>query len=100
MNALLNEDALEARIREIARAEAARPALCSQRTAPNVVGIDGREFLRLARAGAFPSTKERRTIVARTSDVLAYFESRLATQAGPTSPEFGHSRSGLRRVSP
>jgi hypothetical protein len=102
VNFLINEEAFDERIRQIAREEAARPAFVTQRSISEVIGIDRREFLRLCRIGAFPSTRERRLAVARTGDVLAYFDGRLGTPkaADQSSAEFARSRSGLRRVAP
>ena len=62
-------------------AELRRPELVSQRTVAAVVGLPAADFLRLSRAGAWPSTKERRLVVARTADVLAIFTLRLAQRA-------------------
>ena len=95
--------ALEQRMRELAREEAARPALVHQRSVEQWVGLPAREYLRLARAGAFPSTKERRLVVARTEDVLRVFAARLAVAAGQPANAQGDeaatfARVGARRV--
>jgi hypothetical protein len=76
------------------------PAFVTQLTVAPVVGISPRDFMRLAREGKFPSTKEHRRIVARTADVLAYIEERLAARATPVADEsVALARAGLRRVS-
>lgn len=69
---------LEELVRRIAREEARPPAFVHQRTSEAVCGLPRREFLRLARAGAFASTRERRLVIARTADVMAYVESRIS----------------------
>jgi hypothetical protein len=72
MSALVNEAALADLVRQIAREESARPPYVSQRTVLAVVGgIGPRDYLRLAREGAFPSRKERRLVIASTEDVIA-----------------------------
>ncbi len=78
----------------------ARPLLTTQRNVESVVGIDAREFLRVARAGAFASTKERRLVVARTADVVAHFESRMRLPTSQDADSEAHAlaRVGLRRV--
>jgi hypothetical protein len=100
---IVDVDALQELVRALVRDEVARPLLVNQRTVASIVGLDAREYLRLARAGAFPSTRERRLIVARTSDVVCVFESRMRTLAandsGAEASTFARSRSGLRRVS-
>jgi hypothetical protein len=94
--------ALDQRIHEVVRAELARPAYVTQRSVETVLGLPRRDYLRLARADAWASTRERRLIVSRTSDVLAYIETRLTirgAQADNDSPEdVVLARVGARRV--
>jgi hypothetical protein len=91
---------LDARIRAVVL-EVARPIYVSQRTVERVVGVPRRDFLRLARDGAFPSTKEKRLVVARTVDVLRYIETRLTLRARPANVTKidALGRVGARRVS-
>lgn len=58
------------------------PLFVTQRTVEIVIGIPPRDYLRAARSKSFASTKERRLIIARTSDVVAWLELRLRTTAG------------------
>lgn len=98
MTALVNEDALRELVAAEVHAVTARPALVHQRNVEHVVGLPGREFLRLARDGAFASTKEKRLVLAKTEDVLAFFESRMRER--PTAPVAGavqRSRTVSRR---
>jgi hypothetical protein len=101
---LVDFDALDARIREIASEVAARPEYVTQRNVKAVVGVEGREFLRLARDEAFPSTKDRRLVIARTVDVLEYYELRLRlARSTPAANDanaeaIAFSRVGARRV--
>jgi hypothetical protein len=93
----------EADVRRIAREEASRPALVHQRSVETVCGVPRRDYLSAAHRGHFPSTKERRLIIARTADVLAYFELRLRTTGAPVAndadPEaVAFARVGARRV--
>lgn len=93
----------EADVRRIAREENARPAFVHQRNCAGVVGVPPRQFLRDARAKAFPSTKERRLVMARTADVLAHYELRLSLKASPAQNDhdaeaIAFSRVGARRV--
>ncbi len=90
-------------VRRIAREEAARPVLVTQRSVEGVCGLPRRDYLRLARAGAWPTTRERRLVVARTVDVLAYVEERLvlrdAKPQNDSDPEaVAFSKVGARRV--
>lgn len=99
---LLDETALAALVREIVRAEIARPEYVSQRTVEAVVGLPRRDYLRLARAGEFSTMRERRLVVARTSDVIAYLERRLTIAAAKPANTEQSSRmaaAGWRRVS-
>ena len=93
---------LDERIREVVRAELARPAYVTQRSVEAVLGLPRRDYLRLARADVWPSTREGRLIVSRTADVLAYVESRIAIRgahAGDDSLEdVMLARVGARRV--
>jgi hypothetical protein len=102
---LIDEAALEARIRQIAREEAARPEFLHQRNVEQIAGIPGRQYLRDAHAKRFPSSKERRLLVARTSDVVAYYALRIATAAAPAANDasaetIALARVGCRRVTP
>jgi hypothetical protein len=98
--------ALDAALADAVRAEVERritdlqrPELVHQRNVEAVVGLPRRDYLRLARELAFPSTRERRLVVAKTKDVLEAFERRMRLPAANDgTPEFAHSRSGLRRV--
>jgi hypothetical protein len=92
-------------VRRIAREERARPELVHQRTVESVVGLPPRDFLSAAHAGRFPFTKERRLILARTVDVLAYFEERLqrrppavAVANDASAEDRALARVGARRV--
>ena len=94
---------IEDEVKRIARAEAQRPALVSQRTVEAVVGLPRRDYLRLAHLGAFPFVRERRLVVAKTVDVLAWFEQRIAHRDNkPANDADGESitlaRVGARRV--
>lgn len=100
---VIDEKALDERIRRIAREEAMRPAFVHQRNVEAVIGLPRRDFLRLARAAAFPATKERRVVLARTADVLAYVEERIPRRPParvlPTDDEAtALARVGARRV--
>ena len=100
---LIDEAALERRMREIARAESARPEFVHQRIVERVVGIPGRQYLRDARDRRFATAKERRLVIARTADVLEYYGTRIAT-ARPTPSNdanvetIAFARVGARRV--
>ena len=63
----------------------ARPAFVSQRTVMAVVGVPPRDYMRLAREGAFPVVKEKRIVLAKTADVVALFEGRLTKRAAPAN---------------
>jgi hypothetical protein len=79
----------------------ARPELVHQRNVEAVVGLPARDYLRLARAGAFACVKDRRLVIARTDDVLAVFERRMAVP-GPNDTADAEARAlsrvGGRRV--
>jgi hypothetical protein len=95
--------ALEKRMQEIAEAASARPAFVHQRTVEQHIGLPHRDYLRLARAGAFPSTKERRLVLARYEDVVAYVELRLRASAAPPANDgdaeaIAFAKVGARRV--
>lgn len=79
-----------------------RPDLVHQRSVEDVVGAPRRDYLRIAREGGFPSTKEGRLVIARTVDVCAFFEARMRvpTPKNADSESKALSRVGLRRVSP
>jgi hypothetical protein len=101
---LIDETALASLVREIVRAETARPEFLSQRSVEAVVGLPRRDYLRLAREGAYTTTRERRLVIARTADVVAFVEQRIALREA--EPENDHdaeaiafSRVGARRVS-
>lgn len=94
------ERALQARVDELQR-----PQLVHQRTVEAVVGLPRRDFLRLARAGAFPSTHERRLVIARAADVIAAFERRMpriecrvADETAKTGESAALARVGARRI--
>jgi hypothetical protein len=94
----------EADVRRIAAEVLARPAFVHQRNCAAVVGVPPRQYLRDARAKAFPSTKERRLVLARTAEVLAYYELRLSVKTAPAQNDHdaeatAFSRVGARRVS-
>lgn len=72
----------EADVRRIARDELQRPIYVTQRTVEAITSLPRRDYLRLSRAGAWPSTTERRLVIARTSDVIDYVERRLACRGG------------------
>ena len=95
---------LEELVRKIAAEVARRPEFVTQRTVKAVVGLEPRAYLRGSAAGNWATTREQRLVVARTADVLAYFETRLqAREARPANdhdPEaMAFSRVGARRVS-
>jgi len=98
------EREIEAIARRVAREEAARPLYVHQRTVEAVVGLPRRDYIAAAHAGRFPFVKERRMLVARTSDVVGYFETRLASAAPPDGESGGTpegralARVGARRV--
>lgn len=91
---------------EVARmvADLARPELVSQRTVLAVVGLPAVDYLEDARAGAFPSWKVRRLVMARTVDVVAYVQAHPAKPRSVASNDAGDAeastfaRFGARRV--
>jgi hypothetical protein len=90
-------------VRAIVRDELARPEYVHQRIVEAVCGLPRRDYLRLAREGAWPSTRERRLVLARTADVMAYVERRITLR--DVKPSNDHdaeavefSRVGARRV--
>jgi hypothetical protein len=101
---LINEDAFDERVRKVIREEMQRPEFVHQRTVTLIVGLPRTTYLDLARRKVFPSTKERRLVLARTADVLAHFESRLGRRPSkpahvPRTPEeIAFARVGARRV--
>jgi hypothetical protein len=100
---LIDEDELARLVRETVHREIARPLLISQRNVEQVIGLPRRDYLRLARAGEFPSCRERRLVLARTADVLAVFEKRIAVQSTrPANLEQGSrmAAAGWKRVAP
>ena len=97
---LVDEHALEDFVRRVAREEA-RPLFVSQRTCERVLGIAPRDFLHHAREHAFVSTKERRLVIAKTDDVAAWLDARLARAKQPsnvTPIDTALARVGARRV--
>jgi hypothetical protein len=97
------EELIDERVRAIVRTELAPPVFCNQRNVETVAGLPRREFLRLARARAFPTTRERRLVIARTVDVLAYVERQIALREAlpqnDADPEaLALARVGARRV--
>ena len=105
MAGLIDETALEAFVRRLAREEAARPVFVTQKNVETVVGLPRRDFLEAALAKRFPSAKEGRRRVARTVDVLAYYERQIALrEARPQNDDAdaegrAFARVGARRVS-
>ena len=85
--------ALQARVDELQR-----PELVHQRNVEAVVGLPRRDYLRLARDGAFPSTRERRLVIARAVDVVAVFARRLVRVTHRASANDGSEASSLARV--
>ena len=92
------EELLTERVRAIVREEIAPPAFVNQRTVEAVVGLPHRDFLRLARSKAFPSTRERRLVVARTSDVVAYVERQIAMREARPGNDHDLEAVALARV--
>jgi hypothetical protein len=89
----LIDERIEARARELAR-----PLLCHQRNCEAIAGVPSREFLRLARDGAFPTAKEKRLVVAKTADVLAYFEMRMRAPSQAPAPNASSRSRSVRRI--
>jgi hypothetical protein len=90
-------------VREVAREERAHPLNVTQRNVEAVVGLPRREFLEAARAGAFPCTKVRRVVIARTEDVARWLDGRRAPRRASgtrSSEDAALARVGARRVSP
>jgi hypothetical protein len=99
---LIDEGALASLVRDIVRRETARPEFTHQRNVEAITGLPPRDYLRLCRAGAWPSTKERRLVISRTADVIAYVEQRIALRdEQPANVENGSrmAAAGWRRVS-
>jgi hypothetical protein len=69
-------DALAADVRAIARDEAGLPSHVSQRTVERWTSLPSRDYLAAAREAAFPSSKIKRLVVAKTVDVVAWIESK------------------------
>lgn len=65
-------------VRRIAREESQRPVFVHQRNVETVIGLPRRDYLAAAKRKAFATAKERRLVIARTSDVVRWFELRLA----------------------
>lgn len=78
------------------------PIFLTQETVREVIGVPPREYMRAAREGLFPSTKLRRKILARTADVIAFLEARLAKRAplALVTEATALARVGARRVAP
>lgn len=83
---------LEAAIRRIVREEiaealkaATRPETVSQRTVERWTSLPGRDYLAAARAGAFPVSKVKRLVMARTADVSSWIE--IHRKAEPVDEE-------------
>jgi hypothetical protein len=79
------------------------PQFVTQHTVLSELGLLPRRFLRLARRGAFPSTKVDRDVVARRADVSAFIEARIQLAerrpVNDTDPEaVVLARVGARRV--
>jgi hypothetical protein len=97
---VIDLDALDRRIDERIAA-GARPLFVSQRNCLAVVGLEPRDYLHHARGGAFPTTKERRLVVAKMADVVAWLEARIERSTRPanvTPIEGALARVGARRV--
>ncbi len=93
----------ESDVRRIAREEARRPEFVHQRNVEAVVGVPRRTYLRDARASAFPHTREARLILARTDDVVGFYELRIRVKAAPAANDANaetleFARVGARRV--
>ncbi|MFO0742366.1 MAG: hypothetical protein U0270_41210 [Labilithrix sp.] len=93
----------EADVRRIARDEAKRPVFTHQRRVEGDLGIPPKEYLTAAHAGMFLWTKERRLIIARTADVIAWLERRITHRnVKPANDADGETialgRVGARRV--
>jgi hypothetical protein len=90
---------LEDMVRRIAREEARAPEFVTQRTVEHVVGVESRAYLRGAKAGRFASTKHERLIVARTADVVAYYETRIRLrETAPANNDGDPEAQALARV--
>ncbi len=90
-------------VRRIVRDEAAPPTFVHQRIVERITGIPGKQYMRDARNKAFASTKERRLVLARTLDVIAYYEQRIALREHRPSNDhdaeaIAFERVGARRV--
>lgn len=103
LDALLREVVAAAVHEEAARL--ARPLYVTQRTSLAIVGLPPRDFLRLALEGRFPSTKEKRLVLARTEDVVRYVDAhrrevRPANDYGEEQDDLDASlaKVGARRV--
>jgi hypothetical protein len=82
-----------------------RPQLVHQRSVEHVVGIPRRQYLADAAARHFPTTKQRRLIVARTADVVGFYEQRIELRdvkpVNDSDPEaIALARVGARRIAP
>lgn len=77
MSALLNEAALRELVAEIVASVVARPEFVTARNVEEHIGVPRRDFLRHARAGAFPSWKDRRLVVAPYEYVRAFYLDRI-----------------------
>lgn len=95
------DDALDERIRQVLREELQRPrpALVTQRTVTEIVGIPRWRYMRAAREKRFPAYVERRLVIARTKDVIAYYEGRIEASTATKADEASTlARVGARRV--
>ncbi|HEY6462553.1 MAG TPA: hypothetical protein VIY73_20430 [Polyangiaceae bacterium] len=98
--------ALEALVRRVVREEVQPPVFVTQRNVEQVVGLHRREYLAAARRKDFPTTKEGRRVIARTADVIAFYDERIALReappvndAAPEDPEaVAFAKVGARRV--
>lgn len=71
---------LAAAILAIVRAESARPTHVTQRTVAAVCGLPKRDYLKAARAKAFPTSKIGRLVIARTEDVGVWIDAHRAPE--------------------
>ena len=90
-----------AEVAEIARDVAGLPALLSQRTCERWASVPAADFLDAARDGAFPSSKVKRIVYAKTADVVAWIEGhRRTAPANDAGDEMAEclAAAGARRV--
>jgi hypothetical protein len=88
----------EADVRRIMREERARPEYVTQRNVEAVIGLPRRAYLRAIHAGHFAHTRQGRLAVARTVDVISFFELRLRAAVAPVANDAGPEAIALARV--